>query len=87
MSGGFACVCKPQDRTKWRVVQYKCNHSKFNGSRYTPSRYSEVRCSWCLSSWRTTAAYVEALENSSGDEWEEFVKAYNDREKARHDQG
>lgn len=30
-----ACKCserkKPANRRKWRILQYKCNHSAFNG--------------------------------------------------------
>lgn len=61
MSGGKACTCKPQDRTKWRVRQYRCNHSAFNGNRYTPSDYSALSCLGCGNAWRTKAAYVATI--------------------------
>ena len=46
-----ACKCserkKPANRRKWRILQYKCNHSAFNGWRYTRSDYSEITCLRC----------------------------------------
>lgn len=65
MSGGPICKCpeaqKPVKERRWRVLQYKCNHSKFNGRRYTPSDYSEVQCQGCTAIWRTAAKYVDDL--------------------------
>lgn len=65
MSGGIACSCpekaKPVECRRWRVLDYKCNYSKFNGRRYTPSDYSAVTCRACGAVWRTKAGYVEEL--------------------------
>lgn len=61
MSGGYACECKPQDRTKWQVMQRLCNHSAFSGYHYTPSDYSSVTCTVCGRVWRTKADYVATL--------------------------
>jgi hypothetical protein len=61
MSGGRACTCTPQDRSKWRVMHYKCNHSAFNGYHTTPSQWSALCCTACGSHWRTKAAYVAMI--------------------------
>jgi hypothetical protein len=64
MSGGLACRCpgtNEERKVNWRVLDHKCNYSKFNGSRYTPSAYSSVTCRVCGSVWRTKAAYVDQL--------------------------
>lgn len=65
VSGGRACQCgetaKPVDQRRWRVLDYKCNHSAFNGCHRTPSDYSAVECRACGSIWRTKAAYVDEL--------------------------
>jgi len=61
MSGGTSCECKPQDRSKWRLLQYCCNHSAFNGYQRTPSSYSSVACDGCGRAWRTKAAYTATL--------------------------
>jgi hypothetical protein len=65
MSGGPACNCpeaaKSIKERAWRVLDYKCNYSKFNGSRRTPSAYSAVQCNGCGRVWRTKASYVEEL--------------------------
>lgn len=66
MSGGKVCTCKPQDRTKWRVRQYRCNYSAFNGGRRTPSDYSGLSCLVCGNYWRTKAAYVATIK------WEQY---------------
>ena len=52
-------------RARWRVIQRRCNYSAFNGYRYTPSRYSLVHCRDCGALWRTTAKYVDQLEDGS----------------------
>lgn len=69
MSGGHACRCeestKPTAERLWVVLQRNCNHSAFNGWHQTPSRYSEIGCRRCGSRWRTRAAYVNALNDST----------------------
>jgi hypothetical protein len=64
MSGGQSCTCKPQDRSKWGIVQYKSNNSYFNpgpkGSP-APSVYSSITCTSCGRWWRTKAKYVDKL--------------------------
>lgn len=65
MSGGKICQCpeagKPLDQRRWRVLDYKCNHSAFNGYHQTPSDYSALTCKGCGAVWRTKAAYVDRL--------------------------
>ena len=67
MSGGQICRCpeskKPLLERRWRVTQYRCNHSAYNGYRYTPSAYSNIICevTGCTGSWRTKASYADAL--------------------------
>ena len=70
MSGGPCCACPENKQTKWRTkfwrtVHLLCNYSAFNGYRYTPSRYSLVHCRDCGALWRTTAKYVDQLEDGS----------------------
>lgn len=69
MSGGPACSCG--DRSQWRILDYKCNYSKFSGSRYTPSDYSAITCNGCGRVWRTKAAYVDDLQHG---DLERFAK-------------
>lgn len=56
-------VCKRHDRSFWRIVHYKHNHSAFNSYHYTVSDYSDVMCiaPGCFESWRTKANYVREL--------------------------
>lgn len=67
MSGGLICRCpeskKPLLQRRWRVTQYRCNHSAFNGYHTTPSAYSHIICEAprCTGSWRTRAPYADAL--------------------------
>lgn len=50
------------------VLMRNCNYSAFSGYRWTPSDYSLVRCTVTHRSWRTKAAYVDALPDAVGDE-------------------
>jgi hypothetical protein len=68
MSGAVPCRCPSLDRSKWRITQFRCNHSAFNGYRRTPSDYSGIRCLECGSFWRTKAKYVEELAMSTTEE-------------------
>lgn len=73
MSGGVACKClerlEPEKALEgsnrpgrlWRLVDYKCNYSKFNGRRYTPSDYSSVTCLRCGAFWRTKSDGVSVF--------------------------
>lgn len=67
MSGGRICRCpeskKPLLERRWRVMQYRCNHSAFSGWHYTPSDYSALVCDapGCTGCWRTKAPYADAL--------------------------
>lgn len=53
----------PLDRLK--VVVWHGNYSAFNGYQFTPSDYSAIRCESCGAYWRTKAAYVEEIGESS----------------------
>lgn len=67
MSGGQICRCseskKPLLERRWRVIQYRCNHSAFSGYRRTPSDYSSLTCDapGCVGHWRTKSAYADAI--------------------------
>lgn len=65
MSEPFSCHCperkRPVHERRWRIWQYKCNHSAFNGYHYTPSQYSQVHCLACGATGRTKANYVNQL--------------------------
>lgn len=73
MSVSFSCHCaerkKPVAKRRWRVIQRKCNHSRFNGSRYTPSAYSSLVCLSCGVVGRTNAKYVDKIEDLRDGEW------------------
>lgn len=80
MSGGPACKCgeeqvplryppgTPEFARLWRVAHRNCNYSKFNGSRWTWSAYSAVTCLRCGCWWRTTAKYVQDLDDIADSE-------------------
>lgn len=67
MSGGQICRCpeskKPLLERRWRVTQWRCNHSAFNGHHKTPSDYSAIVCEapGCVGAWRTKADYADTL--------------------------
>jgi hypothetical protein len=69
MSGGQICRCpeskKPLLERKWRVTQWRCNHSAFNGYHYESSDYSALICEapGCTGSWRTKADYADKLHH------------------------
>lgn len=48
-------------KTKWFVVDKRCNYSAFNGGKRTESVYSSVTCTGCGGYWRTKANYVDIL--------------------------
>lgn len=64
LSGGTACLDR-EHKPQWVVTMRKANYSAFNGYHRTPSAYSEVRCPACPTRWRTKAAYVDRLPDSS----------------------
>jgi hypothetical protein len=68
MGAGLACRCPEPDRSKWVIVQFRCNHSAFSGYHRTPSAYSGIRCLGCGTFWRTKAAYVETLRMATNEE-------------------
>lgn len=76
-----ACKCierkKPANQRKWRILQYKCNHSAFNGWRYQRSDYSAITCLRCRMVWRTKANYVEQLPLYSEGEQLNFDNGIN----------
>jgi hypothetical protein len=84
VSGGPSCNCLERKEPitvpaginrpgrLWRVVDYKCNYSKFNGSRYTPSQYSLLHCLRCGRFWRTKASYVDTLQT-----WDSSTERYS----------
>ena len=65
MSGGVSCKCQRPERV---VTMRNCNYSAFNGYRFTPSRYSQVKCVQCGATWRSRAAYVDALPDATPEE-------------------
>lgn len=78
MSVSFSCHCperrKPVKERRWRVLQYKCNHSAFNGYKHTVSDWSEVVCLECRAMGRTKAAYVDDLKMMSKEDEAEYYK-------------
>lgn len=78
-----ACKCierkKPANQRKWRILQYKCNHSAFNGWRYQRSDYSAITCLRCRMVWRTKANYVEQLPRYSEGEQLNFDNGLTDK--------
>lgn len=78
MSKGIACQCSKgiprKERMKnWRIIDYKCNYSKFNGCRYTPSDWSKIRCLCCGNYWRTKQSYVDDLDFATDEEQKRIV--------------
>ncbi len=68
MSAGVYCAKPVLHRKNWVVTMRKSNRSAFNGYRITPSAYSQIRCLVCGCFWRTKAAYVSTLRDSTEQE-------------------
>lgn len=71
MKSLFCCQCETpvaEKRSRWRVIDRRCNYSAFNGYRWTPSDYSCLVCLECGHVWRTKAAYVYSLNDVTKDE-------------------
>jgi len=64
MSQGTGCADKARHRTRWVVTQRRANRSAFGGYRVQRSDYSQVYCPLCEVTWRTKAAYVDALRDA-----------------------
>ena len=58
------CTC-PKPLRRWTVFRRNYSCSAFNGYRREWSAYSDVECKTCERMWRTKAAYVDGLPDSS----------------------
>lgn len=71
MSESFGCKCKVKDKSNWRVMHRKHNHSAFEFPKYGfhPSAYSTVLCLKCKAIGQTKAKYVDELDDLKKGEW------------------
>lgn len=63
MSIRFSCRCRPRDRSKYIITQYRYYWSYRTG-KIKPTKSSQVQCTVCGAMGRTKAAYVNEIYNA-----------------------